>query len=68
MCSVRTNVGLELDRIRPKGFGCTGSNHLPASGLFQFSDGTLGSVLPRRVRLSLLYDESTIADTYAKVV
>ena len=54
MCSVGTNVGLELDRIHPKGFGCTSSNHLPASGIFQFSDGTLGSILPRRVRFSLL--------------
>ena len=54
MCSVGANVGLELDCIRPKGFGCASSNHLPASGLFQFSDGTLGSILPRRVRFSLL--------------
>ena len=54
MCSVGANVSLELDRIRPKGFGCAGTNHLSASGLFQFTDGTLGSILPRRVRFGLL--------------
>ncbi len=54
MCSVGTNVGLELDGIRPKGFGYASSYHLPASGLFQFPDGTLGSILPRRVRFGLL--------------
>ncbi len=54
LCSDGANVGFELDRIRPKGFGCTSTNHLPASGLFQFSDGTLRSILPRRVRFGLL--------------
>jgi hypothetical protein len=48
------DIGLELDRIRPKGFGCASTNHLSASGLFQFSDGTLSSILPRRVGFGLL--------------
>jgi len=59
MCSVGANISFELNRIRPKGFWCTGANYFSAGGLFQFSDGTLGGVLPWRVRLSLL--DSTIS-------
>jgi hypothetical protein len=54
MCSVGASVSLEFDPIHPKGFGGAISNHLSASGLFQFSDGSLGSILPWRVRFGLL--------------
>ena len=37
-----------------KGFWGSSSSYLSASGLFQFSDGTLSSILQRRVRFSLL--------------
>jgi hypothetical protein len=36
------------------GLGAPARTNLPASGLFQFSDGTLSSILPWRVKFGLL--------------